>query len=83
MEGNYDLVKFSLYRQVVVGANKNSFLRPDEKSKFGEQGASYLWASLSKLFRHFKYLFQVEKEDEEVSSTYLPKHTFCYLGYYI
>ena len=35
MEGNYDLVKFSLYRQVVVGANKNSFLRPDEKSKLG------------------------------------------------
>ena len=54
MEGNYDLVKFSLYRQVVVGANKNSFLRPDEKSKLGVQGASYLWASLSKLFRHFK-----------------------------
>ena len=42
MEGNDDLVKFSLYRQVVVGANINSFLRPDEKSKLGVQGASYL-----------------------------------------
>ena len=67
MEGNNDLVKFSLYRQVVVGANKNSFLRPDEKSKLGAQGASYLWASLSKLFRHFKYLFWFEKEDEDRS----------------
>ena len=75
MEGNDDLVKFSLYRQVVVGANINSFLRPDEKSKLGIQGASYLWASLSKLFRHFKYFFFNLKRKT--------KKLVCYLGYYI